>query len=391
MRKILLSALSFFLFFQVVTAQNNPGAITFEQLEKMRTEISKNQSIKPLINATTNNDIKKLSQNRSNVGMQDHYFSNKVKTKGITNQESSVRCWLFTGLNVLRPKVIEKYNLSSFQFSPNYCFFYDQLEKANLFFEGIIATTDKDVRDRRVEWLFDNALGDGGQTILDEYILKEGEELGTFYGFEYLGVWKENETELAAEYGKVPGNSRYTDLNNDKKINEDDKVILGSGQPDFTFGITNTFDYKNFDLSVNIFGVQGNQVLNARRYWLNRELRVPENLRYYRKNNQDTDVPGFSNKETDPTLANSRWIEDGSFIRLRNISLGYTLNSNILNKIGLSSARLYLSGQNLLTITNYSGFDPELSSNGNSDIKVGFDQSPYPSAKIYTVGLNVKF
>ena len=239
------------------------------------------------------------------------------------------------------------------------------------------------------------SLGDGGQIILGEYILREGEELGTFYGFQYLGVWKENEAEAAAEYGKVPGDSKYFDAGNvdenDKKINEDDKVILGSGQPDFTFGITNNFSYKNIDLSADIIGIQGNKVLNARRYWLNRDLRVPENLRYYREDYQDTDVPGFSSTESDPTIANSRWIEDGSFVRLRNVTLGYTFSKNLINKIGISSARLFLSGQNLVTITNYSGFDPELSSNGSSDTKIGFDQSPYPSAKIYTIGLDIKF
>ena len=155
--------------------------------------------------------------------------------------------------------------------------------------------------------------------------------------------------------------------------------------------MTNNFSYKNFDLSADILGVQGNLVLNARRYWLNRELRVPENLRYYTKDNQDTDVPGFSNKESDPTVANSRWLEDGSFIRLRNVTLGYTFSSELLSRIGMVSARIYASGQNLVTITNYSGFDPELSSTGNSDIRIGFDQSPYPSAKIYTIGLDIKF
>ena len=235
------------------------------------------------------------------------------------------------------------------------------------------------------------SLGKGGQVILGEYILREGEELGSFYGFRYEGVWQEDEAEEAALYGKEPGNSKYFDANQDTLINEDDKIILGSGQPDFTFGITNSISYKNFDLSADIIGVHGNMVLNARRYWLNRDLRVPENLDYYHEGNTDTDVPGFSRKESDPTVANSRWLEDGSFVKLRNLTIGYSIPRVIINSIGISNARIYFSGQNLFTITNYTGFDPELSSSGNSDTQIGMDLSPYPSAKIYTIGLDIKF
>lgn len=234
-------------------------------------------------------------------------------------------------------------------------------------------------------------LGSGGQIILDEYIIREGEELGSFYGFKYLGVWKADEVDEAALYGKVPGDSKYLDMDGNYEINEDDKDIIGSGQANYSFGITNNFSYKGFDLSVEIIGVQGNQILNARRYWLNREFRVPENLNYYSDDNQDTDVPGFSNTESDPTTSNSRWLEDGSFVKLRNVSLGYSFNRGKLSKIGISNLRLYLSAQNLVTITDYSGFDPELTSFGNSDIRVGYDSSPYPSSKIFTIGLDIKF
>ncbi|TKG91968.1 TonB-dependent receptor [Puteibacter caeruleilacunae] len=233
--------------------------------------------------------------------------------------------------------------------------------------------------------------GNSGYKIIDEYILKQGEELGTFYGYKYLGVWKSNEAEEAAKFGSAPGDSKYYDLDNNNAINEDDKVIIGNGQPDFVWGLNNNFSYKNFDLSAEINGVQGNQILNVTRYWLNRSIRAAEMVNYYRPDNQDTNVPGFSNTEKDYNTPNSRWLEDGSFVRLRNVTLGYTFNEDLLKKVKLSSARVYFSGQNLLTITDYSGFDPELSSTGNSDTKVGLDASPYPSAKIYTIGLDIKF
>ncbi len=107
--------------------------------------------------------FKNLSINRGKFGKVDTYFSNRVESEGITNQKSTGRCWLFTGLNVMRAKVIENNNMKSFNFSHNYNFFFDQLEKSNLFLEGIIKTADKPMDDRNVEWLFKNAIGDGGQ------------------------------------------------------------------------------------------------------------------------------------------------------------------------------------------------------------------------------------
>ncbi|MFC2100356.1 C1 family peptidase [Bacteroidota bacterium] len=139
------------------------GQITKEMLNTYRTTLNVDQSITAVINAVTNNEINKLAMNRNNLGKVDTYFKYQVKIKGITDQKSSGRCWLYTGLNVLRIKIIENYNLDQFEFSQNYSFFYDQLEKANLFLEGIIATREKPMDDRTVEWFFRHPVGDGGQ------------------------------------------------------------------------------------------------------------------------------------------------------------------------------------------------------------------------------------
>ena len=148
---------------QDLLAQNDrEGCITSEMLQKIQADSQKLESSKALINAVTNNDIKKLALNREHLGRIDHHFAVKIETKGITDQKSSGRCWLFTGLNVLRPKVIQKYNLKNFEFSENYCFFWDQLEKANLFLEGIIETRSRKIDDRKVEWLFKHPISDGG-------------------------------------------------------------------------------------------------------------------------------------------------------------------------------------------------------------------------------------
>jgi bleomycin hydrolase len=128
-----------------------------------------------VVNAITHNDIKTLSINRENDGKLNDYFSNEIKTTAITNQKSSGRCWLYTGLNTLRPLVKEKYKLHEFEFSQTYNFFWDQLEKANLFMEIAIATADKPMDDREVEWLFKNPIGDGGQwTTFADIVTKYG-------------------------------------------------------------------------------------------------------------------------------------------------------------------------------------------------------------------------
>ncbi|PLX09628.1 MAG: aminopeptidase [Marinilabiliales bacterium] len=138
------------------------GAITPDKLSKIRQSVERDGDFKARQNAISNNSIKSLSLNRDNVKNIDHEFAYKVDVKGITDQKSSGRCWMFTGLNVFRPKVISQLGISSFEFSTNYLYFWDQFEKSNLFLEGIISTSDQPLDDRTVKWLFRNAIGDGG-------------------------------------------------------------------------------------------------------------------------------------------------------------------------------------------------------------------------------------
>ena len=145
----------------------------------MLAEISKGykgtSSDKAIRNALAGTSIGVLAVNSENAAMIDTHFSDKVLTKGITDQKSSGRCWLFTGLNVLRAKMIDRYDLPSFEFSQNYLFFYDQLEKANLFLQGVIDTRELPFDDRKVDWLFSNPLSDGGQfTGVSNLIMKYG-------------------------------------------------------------------------------------------------------------------------------------------------------------------------------------------------------------------------
>jgi len=131
-------------------------------LSQIEASLDKDASFKAVVNAASNNDLRKLALNRDRLGKIDKYFAHRIKTDGITNQKSSGRCWLFSALNVLRPSIIKEHKMKSFEFSENYLFFYDQLEKANLFLEAMIAHRNKPDDDRTVEWLFKNPIGDGG-------------------------------------------------------------------------------------------------------------------------------------------------------------------------------------------------------------------------------------
>lgn len=144
-------------------------------LQKFRTDFNADANTKALQNAISSNDIKKLAVNRENLGLVDTYFKYRVSTSGITDQKSSGRCWMFTGFNVMRPIAASNMNAREMKFSQSYLFFYDQLEKANLFLEGIINTREKPMDDKRVEWLFKNPIGDGGQwTGLVDLVSKYG-------------------------------------------------------------------------------------------------------------------------------------------------------------------------------------------------------------------------
>ena len=171
MRKIIISILAFAISISLLAQ----GGITPEMLQKIKQGYQGTPEEKALRNAISHNDINKLAVNLESVAEYDTFFSDEVKSKGISNQQSSGRCWLFSGLNVMRAKVIDKYNMGPFQFSQNYCFFYDQLEKSNLFLQSMIDTRYLKEDDRMVEWLFDNALGDGGQfTGVADIITKYG-------------------------------------------------------------------------------------------------------------------------------------------------------------------------------------------------------------------------
>ncbi len=160
MKKTVLLALSMCAALSLQAQQK--GSISSEMLKEIEDSYVSTPADKAIRNALNTTSIAVLAENADNAAMIDTHFSDRVRTKGITDQKSSGRCWLFTGLNVLRAAAIDKWDLGEFQFSQAYCFFYDQLEKANLFLQAVIDTRELPFEDREVDWLFSNPLSDGG-------------------------------------------------------------------------------------------------------------------------------------------------------------------------------------------------------------------------------------
>ena len=227
--------------------------------------------------------------------------------------------------------------------------------------------------------------------LVGSYVQMVGQPMGTFLGYTFAGVWKQSEVSTAALYGAKPGDAKYVDINRDGKIDKDDISIIGNAQPKFSFGFNNTFTIYDFDLNIFWQGVSGNDIYNQNR--IRRESYSSDAfptspvIKDHWTPQHQTDVPSFSGSEY---VNSSRWVEKGAYLRLKNITLGYRIPRKLLSKIGCSSARIYLSANNLWTITDYSGFDPEASMGSDADA-AGVDRGIYPSSKSFLVGVDISF
>lgn len=271
-----------------------------------------------------------------------------------------------------------------------------------------------------------------------------GESLFNFYGYVTDGVYTSQEDiEMSAKPSAYPSNGifaknstvyvgdiKYKDLNGDGVIDENDRANIGSPLPKYTFGWTNTFRWNNFDLNIFINGSVGNKVGNYLKMkmthmnstWTNQLVDVRDRailtpidggksygtgidrgdgtMIYYwyddignvRLINPTTGMPRATiNDPNDNDRWSDRYIEDGSYVRLKNIALGYTFPKKLISKWGFESLRLYCNIQNLLTITGYDGYDPEIGASTQSANVLGLDNARYPSPTTYSFGLNVSF
>jgi TonB-linked SusC/RagA family outer membrane protein len=280
----------------------------------------------------------------------------------------------------------------------------------------------------------DNAWGMTGQTIIN--LTETGQPIGQFYGYQVIGRFEKatdfymidkngdvvrtpvmSDLPIDEKSGVWIGDYIYKDQNDDGVIDEKDRTFIGNPEPKFIIGFGNTFSYKNIDLTVQLNGVYGNDVVNyARRYMENPRRNISNlfasALNYATIGLIDPNGPNdyrnvkitggaahasrmpLSTATSDYDFAFSdRWIEDGSYLRIQNVSLGYNMPNRIIKPIGISALKLYMNIQNLYTFTKYKGYDPEIgiSYGYQSSLLTGVDNGRYPSPRIYTFGVNISF
>lgn len=225
--------------------------------------------------------------------------------------------------------------------------------------------------------------------------MEVGQPIGYFYGYQTVGIFQNrSETILAPSQLPLgaqasPGDFQFKDINEDGIINEDDRTYLGSPIPDFTFGFNLGMDYRNFDFSLYAFASVGQEMI--RNY---ERVQVYANrLNYYierwRGEGTSNTVPRLTTRPTTNNVLSDFFVEDASFLRLQNIQLGYSLGEQLIKPLGIDAFRVYVTVENLVTLSNYKGFDPAASS--GQPIGSGIDNGFYPIPTTFTTGLNLKF
>lgn len=234
-----------------------------------------------------------------------------------------------------------------------------------------------------------------------------GGPVGEFYGYKVKGIFKTDaqlrnapiqfgQPVTSSQGGTWLGDIQYVDENHDGKIDASDQVPLGNPNPTFTYGISNTFNYKAFDLSIFLNGSYGGKILNALDYQtatLGSEYQnqLASVANFWSPSNPNSNIPRPVSGANPNLYMSDRFIESGSYLRIQNVTLGYNLPSSFTHKIKLSRIRVYATGQNLLVFTPYSGLDPEVGAANQNVFLTGVDQGRYPSPRTISFGINADF
>lgn len=231
-------------------------------------------------------------------------------------------------------------------------------------------------------------------------LLKVGMPMGEFYGYKFEGTWKTAEATQAGLYGNKPGDSKYVDVNGDHLITNADLLPIGNGLPKYSYGFSNTITYKNFDLYFMFQGTHGNQIYSETLAYTwggvgdQRNPTTVDALHMWTPNNQ-TNNPTFS-PTSNNAINSSRWVYNGSYVKLRNISLTYHLPSGLMGHWGMNNLEVYVSGQNLFTITKFPGYDPEVQNvtggpATGTPFTAGLENGIIPIPRSYTFGIRAGF
>lgn len=246
-----------------------------------------------------------------------------------------------------------------------------------------------------------------GEARLPTYVCNttEGYPIASFFGYKADGIFQSwEEVNKSAQKDARPGDYRIIDQNGDGKIDANDVVMIGSPHPKFTYGLNGNVGFAGFDFGFSFQGVQGNDIFNATKFYLDGGGSGNSNLSTRRLDtwspsntgsDQPTDAEWFTGSGVAANIfPHSGFIENGSYLRLKNITLGYTLPEKLTEKIKLQRARVYVQSQNLLTFTKYTGFDPEIGTNATLNWRgpeFGIDRGVYPQARTFTFGVNLEF
>lgn len=227
---------------------------------------------------------------------------------------------------------------------------------------------------------------------------EEGLPIGYFYGYKTAGIFQ-NEDDIYNHYGSnglplqpnaVPGDVIFVDVNGDDVINDADRTYIGSPTPKWTLGFNGSAEYMNFDLSFLFIGAFGHQIFNgAQRQDLQYTNRPVDYLDRWTGEGTSNEIPRYTWSDVNQNYrVSDLYIEDGSYVRLKNLQIGYTLPQKFLERIKIGAWRFYISGENLLTLTGYSGAEPEI---GGSAFDSGIDRGVYPASVIYRFGTSLSF
>jgi len=220
-----------------------------------------------------------------------------------------------------------------------------------------------------------------------------GLPIATFWGFETAGIYQTDEEAMAdtSQVNAVAGDVIFVDQNGDGVINNEDKVVIGNPHPDFTYGFTAGAKYRNFDVTLFLQGSHGNDIYKGMfRYDLNTTNLPTSALDRWTGEGSTNEAPRVTHADLNQNnRVSDRFIEDGSYLRVKSLMVGYTLPSEILDRVGISKFRIYASANNLFTLTKYTGLDPEIGTRGT--LEIGIDRGFYPSPRIYNLGINVTF
>lgn len=363
-----------------------------------------------ILNAVGNPDLRWETSETTNIGIELGFFNNKlnlqaeyftIETKDLINQDGSLIS--STAIDAAPPYV----NLGSIE-NKGIDATLSYADATDSGFNYGIDLNFSRYKNEVTDLISAFQSGFGGfRTTGAVTRTQEGQPISSFYGRVVEGIFNsEAEVSAAADQGFASaadgvGRLQFSDLNNDGVINDDDRTFIGSPHPDFTYGVNLVMGYKGFDMSAFFQGSQGNDIFNNDKVYTdlptffdaNRSVRV---LDSWTPQNTDASLPALSQAITNNEgTASTFFVEDGSYMRLKNLQLGYSFDEKVAGMLGMDTVRFYIQGTNLFTITGYDGVDPELQPRFNGgavdNLTIGVADNNYPLAAIYSLGVNLKF